>query len=129
MRPPFAAIEPPLRVREFVVLETVPAHCETGGALAISRPLGKASVKFTPVRAMLFGLLIVMLKPTVPSAATVLLENDLLTLGGAITGIVTFAGLEVRSLLSVTVNWKLASPLKLGFGSNFRFAASAGVRT
>ncbi len=81
----FAAIEPPLKDTEEVVLETVPLHCDAVGVAATVKPLGNVSVKATPLRVVAFELVIVKVSVDVPPAAMGLGENDLLMLGGVRT--------------------------------------------
>ena len=57
-----AAIVPAVRETESNVLETLPPHCETFGMLARVIPEGKVSVKATPDRGALFGLVMVNVK-------------------------------------------------------------------
>ena len=86
MHEPLARIEPPARVIEFAVLLTVPPHCGVAGIAARVIPVGKLSVKPTPVKpALVFGLVSVNVSVEVPPGAIGFGEKDLMIVGGATT--------------------------------------------
>lgn len=103
---PSTGMEPPVNVTEFEALVTVPLHCEALGTLARVMPVGKVSVKLTPVSGTVLsdGFVRVKVNAEVPPAAMGLGEKVLLMAGGAITVSSSQAAVRlVASWLSVSV--------------------------
>jgi len=102
---PLAAIDPPLSVITLPpeVPVIVPLHWGVATFAANVTPVGKVSVKATPVNAMVvFELVIVKVSVDVPPAKIGLGEKDLPMEGGAMTVVVSLAVLPVPPFVEVT---------------------------
>ena len=102
---PAASVPPLNEIVRGAVVDNVPPHCEDDPVETV-RPLGKVSVKLTPVKATpVFGLVSVNVNVEVAPAATGFGENALLIV----------AGPGVPHPVNVTLSKLISFPLEVAF--------------
>jgi hypothetical protein len=104
-----AAIDPPLNVMTFDVIEYVPPHAAVAAVSGAVNPAGNVSVNATPVKAVVvFGLVIVKLSTLVPPSGIVDASKPFIIDGGPTT-----VSIAVLLVAPVPLSFELMFPVVL----------------